>query len=128
MKKISILVALLILPLNMLFAHPPTEMNCRLKIVGNDLNQDEIALFIVHNIATSEVKDGKVHFIKTITINVNGKLTDTFSYTIQRENLLKHNIRIRKVKPEDKIVITATCSLGGEMTQEIIVPKPGRRR
>lgn len=129
MKKIIIFVSLLILPFSMLFAHPPTEMKCELNAVNSnrsELTSDKVALFIGHNVAQSAVKDRNIHFIKTITIKVNGKLTDTFSYTIQRQNILRHIERISKVKSGDKVVITATCSIGGEMTQEIIVPQPVR--
>jgi len=126
-EKTVIVLALLILPFHMLLAHPPTEMNCKLKILSNNLNQDEIALFIVHDQSQSAVTDRRVHFIKTITVQVNGQLTNTFSYTRQSENLLRHLIRIKKVKTDDVILITAICSTGGQMTQEIIVTEQRRR-
>jgi hypothetical protein len=121
MKKIFIVVTLLIFPLNMLFADPPTLMNCSLK--SPSPNNYNISLFIVHDVERSTVKDEKVHFVKTVTIQVNGIEIKTISPVPQKYPKIQGEYPLGKLKEGDKILITATCSLGGEKTQEIIIKR-----
>jgi len=119
MKRLIVLIALVVFPLSMLFAHPASELT-----VKYPYNEYVLSIEGKHLVSTSQNKDTKQHFIKTISISINGGTPKVKNFTSQTKNTFTDGYKL-KLKNGDKIVVTATCSLGGEKTTEIVVE--GRR-
>ena len=124
MKRLIVLIALVVLPVSMLFAHPASELT-----VSYPARQFILTITGKHMVSTSENKDTKQHFIKAINVTVNGKIANNSygpsTFTSQTGDTFKTAFKL-DLKNGDKIVVTAICSLGGEKTTEIVVA--GRRR
>ena len=94
----------------MLFAHPAKEISVRQE--GSDF-----LVQVWHMVMSSPTKDMKKHYIKTITVTINGKQVAEKTYTSQTGETFKELFKI-DAKKGDKLVVTATCNLGGEKTAE----------
>ncbi len=110
MKRLIVLIALVVSPLSMLFAHPASELT-----ISYPSNEYGFLVTGKHMVSTSQNKDTKQHFIKTITIG--GK---KFNFTSQTGDTFKAALKL-DLKNGTKVVITTTCSLGGEKTTEYVV-------
>ncbi len=115
MKRLIVLIALVVFPLSMLFAHPASELT---------VNFHNAQLFLIvdgkHMVSTSQNKDTKQHFIKTVSITINGR-TVVKNFTSQNGDTFNTKFDRLNLKNGTKIVITATCNLGGEKTTEFVV-------
>jgi desulfoferrodoxin (superoxide reductase-like protein) len=117
MKKLMVMTALVVYPLCVLFAHPASEVKADYKIATKTLSVD-----VKHLVSKSKNTDTTKHFIKEITVTVNGKNAKTQTFTSQTGDLVKATFDIT-AKAGDKIKVTATCSLAGSKSTEITVKK-----
>ena len=113
MKRLIIVIALVVFPVSMLFAHPAKEISIR--------HEGSILLVQVwHMVMSSPTRDMKKHYIKTITVTLNGNKIAEKTYTSQNEETFKEPFKI-DAKKGDKLVVTATCNLGGDKTAEKVL-------
>jgi desulfoferrodoxin (superoxide reductase-like protein) len=115
MKKFIVLIALVVFPLSILFAHPASEVN-----VNYTAKTKVLMVDVVHMVSTSKVTDTKKHYIKEIIVTLNGKKVKTKKFRDQTGDSVKAEFKV-KAKSGDKINVTATCSLAGSKSTEIIV-------
>ncbi|MEI7596269.1 MAG: hypothetical protein WCK02_11015 [Bacteroidota bacterium] len=111
MKNIYLSFASLFL-VTMAFAHPPKSV----KLI---YNKSEKSMSID---AEHKVKDPKDHYIKEITVFINGVKQEGVALTsqtsVERE---EYNYKIGELKSGDKIKVTATCNKFGSKSQEITI-------
>ena len=124
MRRFIVAIALVVFPITMLFAHPASELTA-----SYPARQFILTIQGKHMVSTSQNKDTKQHYIKSITVTVNGVVANNSygpsTFTSQTGDTFKTAFKL-DLRNGDKIVVTATCSLGGDKTTEIIVA--GRSR
>ncbi len=113
MKKFIVLISLILFPLSMLSAHPAGHM-------GVGFSGGGLKVKVVHSVRSSVEKDMKKHYIKTLTVTLNGVIVKEATFTSQNGEELQYKFSF-PAKINDKIVATATCNLGGEKSAELIV-------
>lgn len=111
MKTIkSLLFILLISTPTMLMAHPPKSID-----IKYSPDQKKLTVEMPHG-----VKDVKDHYIKTIVINVDGKVVKTIDLKEQtskaKENI---DIELPDIKSGSEISVKATCNKFGSKTNSI---------
>ena len=119
MKRLIVLIALVVFPLSTLFAHPASELT-----ISYPDRQFNFFIQGKHMVSTSENKDKKLHFIKTLSISINGG-TPEVTGASQTGDTFKRVLKL-DLKNGDKVVVITTCSLGGDKTTEFVVS--GRSR
>ncbi len=115
MKRLIVLIALVVLPVSMLFAHPASELT-----ISYPERQFNFFIQWKHMVSTSQNKDTKQHFIKTMSMSINSETPKVTNFTSQNGDTFKRVLKL-DLKNGDKVVITTICSLGGEKTTEFIV-------
>ena len=114
MKKIILLSIICTLAWTQLvFAHPPTKIE-----TAFDNNAKVLYVTITH-----PVDDPVGHFIKKVTIMLNGK--ETIKHKISRQDnalIQAVSYMIPDVQSGDEISITAVCSIDGTLTEKIQIP------
>jgi len=120
MKRLIVLIALVVSPLSMLFAHPASELTA-----SYPAGQNIMSVKGKHMVSTSQNTDTKKHYIESIRITINGVVINNRSvfqtYRSQNGDAFETKFRGLNLKNGDKIVVTATCNLGGEKTTEFVV-------
>lgn len=110
--KIVLLFWLMLVPF-VLMAHPPQKV-----LISFDQENQTLKVQIIH-----PVKDVSVHFIKTLTIKVDGKEIDIPMENIQRDNNSEViEIRLSDVTSGSKVKVKASCSMGGAKTGKMVIP------
>ena len=110
--KIVLLFWLLLVPVLMM-AHPPQKV-----LVTYDKETQTLKVQVLH-----QVRDVSVHFIKTLSIKVDGKEIE-----IPVENILRDNnsetieIPLTNVTSGSKVKVKASCSMGGSKTGKMVIP------
>jgi len=115
MKKLLVCAALACL-CGMLFAHPPKDV-----IVSYDPATQMVSITVTHLIKESKATDPAKHFIKDITVFVNDAKTIVEAISAQQSDGGEKSLYLLNVKKGDKVKVTATCSLAGSKTTEIII-------
>ena len=115
MKRLIVLIALVVSPLSMLFAHPASELT-----ISYPERQFNFFIQGKHMVSTSQNKDTKQHFIKTISMSINGSTPEVTNASSQTGDTFKKVLKL-DLKNGDKVVVTVTCSLGGVKTTEFVV-------
>ena len=115
MKRLIVLIALVVSPLSMLFAHPASELT-----ISYPERQFNFNIQGKHMVSTSENTDKKQHFIKTVSISINGRKAKVANVASQTGDTFNADFKLDLPKGT-KVVVTVTCSLGGEKTTEFIV-------
>jgi len=115
MKKFLVVITILALPLTLLFAHPASNIKADYKAADKSLAVD-----VTHMLSTAKNTDGKKHFIKEITVSLNGKQVEKKTFTSQTGDHVTATFKVN-AKSKDKISIAAVCSLAGTKTEEIVV-------
>jgi len=115
MKKFVVLIALLVFPVGVLFAHPASEIKADYMTGTKTLSID-----VMHMVSTSKNMDTMKHYIKEITVMLNGVKVETKTFTSQTGDSTKVSIKVN-AKAGDKISINTTCSIAGTKSVEITV-------
>jgi hypothetical protein len=116
MKK-NFIAILILFCISSFYGHAPSEIK-----IDYDSVQKKINVDVKHNLLTSPVQDPKKHFIKTITLRINGKTIKTNTFKMQDsiyEQLTTFD-NINAVKG-NKITVEAECSLLGSKSATIVV-------
>jgi hypothetical protein len=116
MKKI-LLAFFIFFVLNTLYAHAPSDVK-----IDYDMSAGVVKVIVIHDLKTSPVQDPKKHYIKTITIKINGKNVKTNTFKMQESINSQTTIfdKISVVKG-NKITVEAECSLLGTKSSTIVV-------
>jgi desulfoferrodoxin (superoxide reductase-like protein) len=115
MKTILAVFILVALPLTVLFAHPASSIKADYKAADKSL-----AVNVTHLISKSKNTDPTKHFIKEITVSLNGTLIEKKTFTSQKgdNQIATFNVNAKK---GDKINIVAVCSLAGSKMVDVVV-------
>jgi hypothetical protein len=90
-------------------AHPPSDMT----LTYNELSKD-LQVTITHM-----VPNPQEHYIKEVTVTINGKIVnDSFSTSQPAPGTFTYTYPI-DTKPGDEIAVTATCILAGSLTRQL---------
>ena len=96
-----------------MMAHPPQKV-----LVTYDKETQTLKVQVLH-----QVRDVSVHFIKTLSLKVDGKEIE-----IPVENILRDNnsetieIPLTNVTSGSKVKVKASCSMGGSKTGKMVIP------
>ena len=94
-------------------ANPPSDM----KVSYSQLTSD-LSVTITHPVAGV-----KEHYIKEVTVTVNGNLINDSFYTSQPGDVFTYDYPLA-LNPGDAVVVTATCSITGTGSRTFIMPGP----
>jgi hypothetical protein len=90
-------------------AHPPSDMS---------VSYHELSRTLVVTI-THPVPNPQEHYIKEVTVTINGKIVNDSFYTSQpAPDTFTYTDPI-DTKPGDEIAVTATCVLAGSLTRQM---------
>ncbi|MFZ5802072.1 MAG: hypothetical protein ACOY3K_03020 [Candidatus Omnitrophota bacterium] len=105
MKPIAAMIAvLMIVGAPAVFAHPAEEIE-----LAFDTKTQTLVAKIFH-----QVPDPKAHYIRTITVMLNGEEVANETLTEQTDGLFEqYNLPFEAVNSGDEITLKAECSLGG---------------
>jgi len=92
-------------------AHPPKRVT-----LSYDMNKKILKVIILHPSFMPSV-----HYIKTVTLQKNKQNPMSHSYNIQTGDEFTYTYDISAVSG-DTLVVTATCSMYGSMTETLRVP------
>jgi uncharacterized GH25 family protein len=110
-KLISTILLVALIPI-MIFAHPA-------KKVEATYNQETGKIKVV---ATHNVSDPTTHYIKTITVTVDGKLVKTLNYTSQTDkNTQQDEVVIPEIKKGCTVVVNTVCNKFGTKATTITI-------
>jgi sulfur carrier protein ThiS len=109
------LVAISILVILPAAATPPSAV-----IVSYNEQSSELSVTITHPVA-----DPATHYIREIVVAVNGRTVTDTQYTSQPSKDTFTRIYPLRVKPGDRIEVTAICSIAGSGSSSIEVPPNG---
>ena len=115
MKKLLILAVLFIFPLSMLFAHSASEIK-----TSYDVKTQILTVNIKHVISSSKNSNPNEHYIKEVTVAVNGEELVKKSFTSQTGDSVMTTFKI-EAKRGDSITVTATCNQPATSVSEIKV-------
>ena len=87
-------------------AHPPTG-------IGIKINGTHVEIAVTH-----AVKDPADHYIKHITVTLNGKIVVEQDFGLQTGNVQNALYNLPGLKVGDKLSVRADCSKGGSLTEE----------
>ena len=115
MKKIIIILALLVIA-GIAFAHPPKDV-----VLSYDPATKMMTAIVTHDITASKVSDATKHFVKELSVKINGKDVSVVNYKYQQFGEGESIVFKLDLKAGDKVSVTAKCSLAGEKTSEFVV-------
>jgi desulfoferrodoxin (superoxide reductase-like protein) len=115
MKTILAVFILVALPLTVLFAHPASSIKADYKAADKSL-----AVNVTHLISKSKNTDPTKHFIKEISVTLNGTLVEKKTFTSQTGDNQITSFALN-AKKGDKVNIVAVCSLAGTKTASIVI-------
>jgi len=113
MKSLRLgLVFMLMLIMMSATAHPPKKI-----VLKFDIKSQELDVKIDH-----EVMDMNDHFIKNISIRVNGTKVLTQVYKKQRDLLADvYRFKLKNIKVGDMVKLTATSNRWGRKSKKIVI-------
>jgi hypothetical protein len=116
MKKIVIFLALVSLG-TLCFAHPPKDVT-----VSYDPAGQMLTVTVTHLIKQSPITDPAKHHLKDISVTINGAEAVVTNYDYQEFDEGEIVVFHLNLKPGDKVMVAAECSLRGENSTEYVVP------
>lgn len=119
MKKLFVILFVLS-TIGLIFGHAPSKID-----VTYNKAKKTVTVNVTHQIKGTKKPDPKVHFIKEIVVNLNGKKVASKTFKSQPTlNGVKATFIIKTpVKKGDKIKVTAKCSVIGMKSTEIVIIK-----
>jgi hypothetical protein len=95
-------------------AHATQPKDILLNVMGKYID-------VLHHTGKASFKPDPNHFIKEIKLYVNGKLTETFTFTDQK-NVMSQRVKydFPTVLKGDKLLVEATCNQGQSLKKEFI--------
>ena len=116
MKKWLMAVCLLFFA-GIFYGHPPSGFD-----ISYDSKKTLVTAVITHDLSSSMVKDTAKHYIKNVSVSVNG--TPAVVQTLQDQEKASGETVIYKirVKKGDKVSFTGVCSIFGSASKDFIVP------
>lgn len=115
MKKIIIALLLMMIS-SFIFAHAPSEIT-----LSYDAKTSILSINVVHPIAATKAPDPMKHFVKEITVNVNGKDIIMETIAFQQSDNGEVSTFLLKVKSGDKVSVKANCSISGTKISDIVI-------
>jgi len=115
MKKI-IIAFLLVMISSFIFAHAPSDIT-----LNYDAKTGMLSINVIHPIASTKAPDPMKHFVKDITVSVNGKNIIVETISFQQSDNGAISTFLLKVKKDDRVSVKASCSLAGVKTSEIVI-------
>ncbi|MBN2545363.1 MAG: hypothetical protein JXB50_06180 [Spirochaetes bacterium] len=115
MKKIAIILLLMIFS-GLIFAHAPSEIT-----LSYNKNTNMLSINVVHPIASTKAPNPMKHFIKDISVSVNGKTVIVETIAFQQSEKGEISTFLLKVKSGDKVSVKAVCSISGLKISEIVI-------
>lgn len=115
MKK-NFFTILLILTVSIIFAHPASEIK-----LNYDAKTSILTINVLHIISATKVSDPTKHYIKEITVSVNGKEVIIESVKFQQNDRGETSSFLLNVKPNDKVSVKAVCSISGTKIAQITI-------
>jgi hypothetical protein len=109
--KNFIVVLLLVFSAGLIFSNPAKSVD-----LSYDATKGELTVVAMH-----KVTDPAKHFIKDITVSINGKVVEKKSYTSQTSKTEQNAVIKVSAKAGDKIFVNTLCSWGGNKGAEIVV-------
>lgn len=110
MKKIAAVTLLCLAITQNAFCHPPTEID--MTRLGT-----QITVTVLH-----DVLDPKIHYVKRIGIDINGKKTIEQNFIMQTDdNMQQVMYIIPSLARGDKLEIKAECNQFDELMKDIVV-------
>ena len=115
MKKI-LFAFLFILTVSIIFAHSPSQIT-----LSYDTKTSMLTINVIHPISGTKVSDPKKHYIKDITVSVNGKEVIIESIKFQQSDKGEKCSFLLNVKKNDKVSVKAVCSISGTKIAQITI-------
>jgi len=98
------------------FAHAPASIKLEF-----DSATRMLKVSVIHPIANTPVSDPAKHYIKDITVTVNGKVVITEAITSQQSAGGETSSFLLNVKPGDRITVRGVCSVSGVNFSELVI-------
>lgn len=115
MLRISVIAVIAFLccaPLS--FAHAPSRME-----TNYDPVTSAVSVVVYH-----DVKDPKTHYIKKISVLVNGAEVIQDEYSQQSNNMNQPAVyEYPDLNPGDVVTLKASCNIAGSASADVVVPK-----
>ena len=117
MKKILFLAFIIFCLSSFLVAHPASEV-----IIEYDAANKTIKVDVKHDLTKSPVQDVKKHYIKLVTLIIDGKQVNKESFDSQAtiEDQLTNFTDI-VLKKGSKVVVKTFCNLGGTKSGSLTI-------
>ncbi len=115
MRKV-IITLIFVLIASFIFAHAPSEIT-----LNYDANTKMLSINVVHMIKSTQIPDPMKHFIKEITVTVNGKDVIVENIAFQQSDNGEKASLLLNVNANDKVSVKAVCSVSGIKISEIII-------
>lgn len=115
MKKFFLTLFLILLAVSA-FAHPPTDI----KLEYNSATR-MLTITANHPLQNNIVSDPARHYLREITVSVNGKIVITETLVFQQSPNGEISSFLLNVKAGDRISVRAVCNITGVKTAEITV-------
>jgi len=110
MKKFIIVLVIAAVFVPAAYAHSPSAITVK------TINET-VEVFISH-----PVSDPIEHYIRLVTISINGKEVQSREFTTQSAEGLAVTFDIPGLKSQDKVIVFAVCNRFGDKRQEVTVP------
>jgi hypothetical protein len=115
MKNIIVLLSLLCVG-TFAFAHPPKDV-----VLSYDAATKILNVVVTHDISQSKASDPTKHFVKELSVKINGKDVSLTAYKYQQFPEGETISFKLDLKSGDKVSVNAKCSLAGEKTSDYTV-------
>ena len=115
MKK-NLFTTLLILTVSIIFAHPASQVT-----LSYNAKTSMLTINVIHPISDTKVSDPTKHYIKDITVSVNGKVAIVESIKFQQSDKGEMSSFLLNVKKNDKVTVKTVCSISGTKIASITI-------
>lgn len=112
MKKGLLVLLILILNIQIAFAHPPSRIDSEY-----DVSLETLEVYVFHSVGNP-----KEHYIEKVTVDVNG--LEAYSndfYEQEDDNRIALNYSLSDLKNGDVVVVKATCSRIGSLSKKLVI-------
>jgi hypothetical protein len=116
MKKILFILILTIVFSSFIFPHAASQVNLKY-----DKRTNMLTINIIHPISGTKVSDPKKHYIKEITVSVNGKAVILEAIKYQQSDKGEISSFLLNVKRNDKVSVKTVCSISGTKIEQITI-------
>ena len=115
-KGFIIFIFVFILAASLIFAHEPSEVK-----LSYNANTKMLSINVAHMISNTKIPDPMKHFLKSITVSVNGNEVIVENISFQQSDNGEKCSFLLNVKTNDKVTVKAVCSVSGIKSSEIII-------